>query len=65
MHWPVQVAAFLPLVLPNVPHEHRAQPTPPPFQEVEVDRMQAGQETHPQVGDLVTAQDADASLPEV
>jgi hypothetical protein len=55
----------MPLALPNVPHEHRAQPTPAPFQEVEVDLTQTGQETHPQVGDLVTAQDADASLPEV
>jgi hypothetical protein len=55
----------MPLALPNLPHEHRAQITPAPLQEVEVDRTQVGQETHPQVGVLVTAQDAAASLPEV
>ena len=55
----------MPLAPPNVPHEHRRQPTPAPFQLVEVDLTQTGQETQPQVGDLVTAQDAAASLPEV
>ena len=55
----------MPLVLPNVPHEHRAQLTLASSQEVEVNRTQTGQSTHPAVGDLVTAQDASASMPEV
>ena len=55
----------MPLVLPNVPHAHRPQLTPVPFQEVELALVQTGQLTHPQEGVLVTVQDTATSLPTV